>query len=38
MVFPLVNDLAEPSWGKELDLIPPLDLESGEYDVAVMPR
>ena len=35
VVFPLVNDLDEPSWGKELDLIPTLDLEGGEYDAAV---
>jgi len=33
--FPLVDDVSEPSWGKELDLIPVLDLEGGEYDVAV---
>ena len=34
-MFPLVDDVSEPSWGKDLDLIPPLDLESGEYDAAV---
>ena len=34
-VFPLVDDVSEPSWGKELDLIPTLDLEGGEYDIAV---
>jgi HK97 family phage major capsid protein len=35
VVFPLVDDTDEPSWGKELDVVPALDLESGEYDVAV---
>jgi HK97 family phage major capsid protein len=35
VVFPLVDDTDEPAWGKELDLVPALDLESGEYDVAV---
>jgi HK97 family phage major capsid protein len=35
VVFPLVDDVSEPAWGKDLDLIPPLDLESGEYDAAV---
>ena len=35
VVFPLVNDTDEPSWGKELDLVPTLDLEGGEYDIAV---
>ncbi len=35
VVFPLVDDVSEPSWGKDLDLIPPIDLESGEYDAAV---
>ena len=34
VVFPLA-DISEPSWGKELDLIPTLDLEGGEYDIAV---
>ena len=34
-VFPLADDVSEPSWGKELDVIPTLDLEGGEYDVAV---
>jgi HK97 family phage major capsid protein len=33
--FPLVDDVSEPSWGKELDVVPTLDLEGGEYDVAV---
>jgi HK97 family phage major capsid protein len=33
--FPLVDDVSEPSWGKELDLVPTLDLEGGEYDIAV---
>jgi HK97 family phage major capsid protein len=35
VVFPLVDDVDEPAWGKDLDLIPALDLESGEYDAAV---
>ena len=35
VVFPLANDLSEPAWGKELDVIPALDLDSGEYDAAV---
>ena len=35
VVFPLANDLSEPAWGKELDAIPALDLDSGEYDAAV---
>ena len=35
VVFPLANDTDEPSWGKELDVIPTLDLEGGEYDAAV---
>ena len=33
--FPLVDEVSEPAWGKELDQIPVLDLEGGEYDVAV---
>src|SRR5208282_3902421 len=33
--FPLVDEVSEPSWGKELDQIPVLDLEGGEYDAAV---
>jgi HK97 family phage major capsid protein len=35
VAFPLANDLSEPSWGKELDQVPVLDLDGGEYDVAV---
>jgi hypothetical protein len=35
VVFPLANDVSEPAWGKELDVIPALDLDSGEYDAAV---
>jgi hypothetical protein len=33
--FPLVDEVSEPAWGKELDQIPVLDLEGGEYDAAV---
>ena len=33
--FPLVDEVSEPSWGRELDQIPVLDLEGGEYDAAV---
>jgi HK97 family phage major capsid protein len=35
VAFPLVNDIDQPSWGKELDVVPTLLLEGGEYDVAV---
>jgi hypothetical protein len=36
VTFPLVNDVTNgPSWGGELSDVPVLDLESGEYDVAV---
>lgn len=35
VVFPLVTDIDQPAWGKELDEIPTLLLESGEYDAAV---
>lgn len=35
VAFPLADDVTEPAWGKELDEVPVLDLEGGEYDVAV---
>ena len=35
VVFPIASDVDEPAWGKELDLVPTLDIDSGEYDVAV---
>lgn len=33
--FPLVDEVSEPAWGVELSEIPVLDLEGGEYDIAV---
>src|SRR5580704_17058684 len=35
VAFPLVTDVDDPAWGKELDEVPAMLLESGEYDAAV---
>jgi Phage capsid family len=35
VTFPLVNDVDDPAWGGELSDVPVLQLEAGEYNLAV---
>jgi HK97 family phage major capsid protein len=35
VTFPLINDVDDPAWGGELSEVPVLQLDSGEYNLAV---